>query len=216
MSLARVQFFSISLTASAPAKVRALSTVRPCRRSPARVAVRHPVVARIGRRARRQRRHRRRRRAAARSGNRRQIMGARKFGPPGWHEDPDGRAGGVRSRRSTPRSSSRPITRAVDRYGGGTTFHFLDASPADALEAAREAAGGQDVRIGGGATTIREFVAARLIDHLHIAVVPILLGRANASGTDSRVSRRTRDRGHLLASGVTHVTFTRAGLWGPL
>src|SRR5258705_274722 len=60
---------------------------------------------------------------------------------------------------------------------GGTTFHFLDAPPAEALEAAREAAGGQDVRIGGGPTTIREFLAAGLVDHMHVAVVPILLGR---------------------------------------
>src|SRR4029450_1637871 len=60
---------------------------------------------------------------------------------------------------------------------GGTTFHFIDASPAEALETAREAAGGLDVPLGGGATVIREFVAAGLVDHMHIVVVPILLGR---------------------------------------
>src|ERR671918_312027 len=60
---------------------------------------------------------------------------------------------------------------------GGTTFHFIDASPAEALETAREAADGQDVRIGGGATVIRDFLAAGLVDHMHIVVVPILLGR---------------------------------------
>ena len=57
---------------------------------------------------------------------------------------------------------------------GGTTFHFIDASPA---EAAREAADGQDVRLGGGPTMIREFLAAGLVDCMHIVVVPILLGR---------------------------------------
>ena len=46
---------------------------------------------------------------------------------------------------------------------GGTTFHFIEASPAEALETAREAAVGLDVRIGGGPTMIREFLAARLI-----------------------------------------------------
>ena len=71
---------------------------------------------------------------------------------------------------------------------GGTTFHFLDASPAEALATAREAAGGQDVRIGGGPTTIREFVAAGLVDHMHIAVVPILLAGASACGTAWRAS----------------------------
>jgi len=64
---------------------------------------------------------------------------------------------------------------------GGTTFHFIDAGPAEALAAAREAAGGLDVRIGGGPSTIREFVTADLIDHMHIALVPIVLGRGGAA-----------------------------------
>ena len=60
---------------------------------------------------------------------------------------------------------------------GGTTFDFLDASPAEALARARQAAGGGDVHIGGGPSTVREFLAAGLIDYAHIAVVPIVLGR---------------------------------------
>jgi hypothetical protein len=60
---------------------------------------------------------------------------------------------------------------------GGTTFHFLNASPAEALEAAREAAGGLDVRIGGGPTTIRQFLPADLVDYMHVVIVPIVLGR---------------------------------------
>jgi dihydrofolate reductase len=59
---------------------------------------------------------------------------------------------------------------------GGTTFRFLDATPAGALEQARRAAAGLDVRIGGGPSTIRQFLAADLIDYLYI-VVPIVLGR---------------------------------------
>ncbi len=54
---------------------------------------------------------------------------------------------------------------------------FLDASPAQALTQARQAAAGRDIRIGGGPSTIREFLAAGLIDYLHIVVVPIVLGR---------------------------------------
>lgn len=57
-----------------------------------------------------------------------------------------------------------------------TTFHFLDATPAEALERAKSAADGKDVRIGGGVTTIREFLDADLIDDLHIAVAPHRLG----------------------------------------
>ncbi|MGZ8310720.1 MAG: dihydrofolate reductase family protein, partial [Allosphingosinicella sp.] len=63
---------------------------------------------------------------------------------------------------------------------GGTTFHFVTGGIADALEQARAAAGSQDVRIGGGAATVRQYLAARLIDELHLAVAPILLGRGEA------------------------------------
>lgn len=57
-----------------------------------------------------------------------------------------------------------------------TTFHFVDADPATVLEQARSAAQGKDVRLGGGASTIREFLDADLIDTLHVAVSPIELG----------------------------------------
>ncbi len=60
---------------------------------------------------------------------------------------------------------------------GGTVFHFVDASPQEALDLAREAAGDLDVRIGGGPTVVRDFLVADLIDILHVVQVPILLGR---------------------------------------
>lgn len=59
---------------------------------------------------------------------------------------------------------------------GETTFHFLDASPKDALGRAFEAAEGKDVRIGGGVATVREFLDADLIDSLHVAVSPLDIG----------------------------------------
>lgn len=59
---------------------------------------------------------------------------------------------------------------------GGTTFHFVTGGIEDALERAREAAGGKDVRIGGGVSTIRQYFEARLIDEVHLAVSPVLLG----------------------------------------
>ena len=94
---------------------------------------------------------------------------------------------------------------------GGTTFHFVDASPAAALETAREAAGGQDVRIGGGATMIRDFVAAGLVDHMHVVVVPILLGRGVRlwDGLEGREAQYEIES-VPAPSGVTHLTFTRA------
>ncbi len=59
---------------------------------------------------------------------------------------------------------------------GGTTFHFVTDGIQSALAQAREAANGRDVRLGGGVATVREFLQARLIDELHLAVRPVLLG----------------------------------------
>ena len=59
---------------------------------------------------------------------------------------------------------------------GGTTFHFVTDGIESALSQATAAAGGRDVRIGGGAATIRQYLKARLIDDLHLAVRPVILG----------------------------------------
>jgi dihydrofolate reductase len=59
---------------------------------------------------------------------------------------------------------------------GGTTFHFVTEGIHAALEHATEAAQGRDVRVGGGAATIRQFLRARLLDELHVAIAPVLLG----------------------------------------
>ena len=96
---------------------------------------------------------------------------------------------------------------------GGTTNHFIYASPAEAHATARDAAAGQDVRIGGGPTTIRGFLAAGLVDHMHIVVVPILLGRGVRlwDGLDN-LEKDFDVEAVSSASGVTHVTFTREGV----
>ena len=94
---------------------------------------------------------------------------------------------------------------------GGTTFHFLDASPTEALEEARRAADGKDVRIGGGPTVIREFLAAELIDYISVAVVPILLGRGVRLRDGLEGLERTYDIESVSSpSGVVHVILTRA------
>ena len=93
---------------------------------------------------------------------------------------------------------------------GGTTFHFIDASPAEALERAREAANGLDVRLGGGATTILDFLAAGLVDHMHVVVVPILLGRGVRLWDGLEALEKDYEiEATSSPSGVTHVTFTR-------
>ena len=101
-------------------------------------------------------------------------------------------------------------TRPPIEMEGGTTVHFIDATPADALAAAREGAGGLDVRIGGGPTTVRDFLAADLVDHLHVVIVPIVLGRGERlwDGTEG-LDERFDTEMVSSPSGVTHVTMTR-------
>src|SRR3954471_7786810 len=71
---------------------------------------------------------------------------------------------------------------------GGTTFHFVSDGIESALRQARTAAGEKDIRVGGGVATVRQYLAARLIDDLHLAVRPVLLGRGESlfHGLDAR------------------------------
>ena len=70
--------------------------------------------------------------------------------------------------------------RAPIAMKGGTTFHFVTEGIHAALARARDAAGDRDVRVGGGAATIRQFLRARLIDELHVAIAPVLLGKGES------------------------------------
>jgi dihydrofolate reductase len=142
-----------------------------------------------------------------------EIMGAGKFGYPGWHQNPEWKGWwGPNPPFHTPVFVLTHDPRPSVEMEGGTTFHFIDASPAEALEKARAAAGGLDVRIGGGPTVIRAFLAARLIDHMHIAVVPIVLGRGERlwDGLEG-FEKDYAIEAISSPSGVTHVMFTRAG-----
>jgi dihydrofolate reductase len=143
-----------------------------------------------------------------------EIMGAGKFGHPGWHEDAEWKgAWGANPPFHTPVFVLTHHTRPSIEMEGGTTFHFLDASPAEALDTAREAADGQDVRIGGGPTVIREFLAAGLVDHMHIVVVPILLGRGVRLWDGLEGLEEDYEIEAISSSrGVTHVTFSRMGV----
>ncbi|MGY1781740.1 dihydrofolate reductase family protein [Geodermatophilus sp. SYSU D01036] len=91
-----------------------------------------------------------------------------------------------------------------------TTFHFVDADPVTVLEKARAAAGGADVRLGGGASVIRQFLDADLVDTLHVAVVPVELGGGSRLWTspDELLDRFHRDV-VPSSSGVTHHLFWR-------
>jgi len=101
--------------------------------------------------------------------------------------------------------------RPVLRMKGGTDFHFVTGGIHEALERAKQAAGGRDVRIGGGVSTVRQYLEARLIDELHLAHRPVLLGRGENlfQGLDLRAL------GYEVAESVsgeraTHITLRRS------
>jgi len=141
-----------------------------------------------------------------------EIMGRNKFGPQRgpWENEEWKGWWGDNPPFHTPVFVLTHHSRLSVEMKGGTTFHFIDASPAEALAAAREAASGLDVRIGGGPATVRQFLAADLIDHMHIVLVPIVLGRGERlwdgfEGLDERFDIEAVSS----PSGVTHLTFTR-------
>jgi dihydrofolate reductase len=140
-----------------------------------------------------------------------EIMGANKFGPPGWHEDPDWKGWwGPNPPFHTPTFVLTHHVREPIEMEGGTTFYFIEGTPQEVLKQVREAADGQDVRIGGGATIIRDFLSAGLIDQLHVVQVPILLGRGSRlwDGLEG-LEKDFRVEAVSSPSGVTHLTFTR-------
>jgi dihydrofolate reductase len=93
---------------------------------------------------------------------------------------------------------------------GGTTFHFVTDGIASALERATEAAGGKDVRVGGGVATIRQYLQARLVDEMHLAVSPVLLGAGESllGGLDL-VDLGYACRERVAAEGATHYTIAK-------
>ena len=95
---------------------------------------------------------------------------------------------------------------------GGTTFHFVTEGIAAALRQATDAANGEDVRLGGGVATIQQFLGAGLLDEVHLAIVPILLGGgerllANVAG----ISNSYACNEFVPSRAVTHAVLTRAG-----
>ncbi|MFO7250560.1 MAG: dihydrofolate reductase family protein [Actinomycetes bacterium] len=141
-----------------------------------------------------------------------EIMGRNKFGPQRgpWRDHEWKGWWGPNPPFHTPVFVLTHYPRPPLEMEGGTTFHFIDATPEEALRRAREAAGGRDVRIGGGPTTVRRFLEADLIDHLHLVLVPIVLGRGVRlwDGLEG-LERRFRVESVTTPSGVTHLTFTR-------
>jgi len=142
-----------------------------------------------------------------------EIMGRNKFGHQRgpWEDDTWQGWWGDNPPFHTPVVVLTHHARPAIEMQGGTTFHFLDAQPAEALDFARGLAGDLDVRIGGGVSTVRHFLAADLVDHMHVAVVPIVLGRGERlwDGLED-LDQRFDIEAVSTPSGITHLTFTRA------
>src|SRR5437660_7783149 len=106
-----------------------------------------------------------------------EIMGAGKFGYPGWHEDPEWTGWwGSNPPFHTPVFVLTHHTRPPIEMDGGTTFHFITEGIHAALARAKDTAGTRDVRVGGGPATIRQYLKAGLVDTMHLAISPVLLG----------------------------------------
>lgn len=140
-----------------------------------------------------------------------EIMGAGKFGFHAFPEDPDWKGWwGDEPPFRCPVFVLTHRTRPPLEMNGGTTFNFINASPNDALTQASKAANGKDVRIGGGPTIVREYLKAGLVDYLHVAMTPILLGRGIRLWDDLRALETDYAiHSEIAESGTIHVTFRR-------
>jgi dihydrofolate reductase len=141
-----------------------------------------------------------------------EIMGAGMFGLHAFPDDADWKGWwGDKPPFGTP---VYVLTHTAPRpsipMAGGTTFHFRNAAIQDVLAEATEAAGGLDVRVGGGYSTARDFLHGGLVDDLHLMVAPIFLGRGNRLWDDLRGLELTHKVATEVAeSGEIHVTLTR-------
>jgi dihydrofolate reductase len=141
-----------------------------------------------------------------------EIMGAAMFGLHDFPDDPEWRGwwGDEPPFRVPVFVLTHSAPRPSIEMTGGTTFHFLSATPREALDLALEAAEGKDVRVGGGPTVVRDFLEARLVDQLHVAIVPILLGRGIRLWDDLRGLESGYDvAAETAESGIIHLTFRR-------
>ena len=143
-----------------------------------------------------------------------EIMGRGKFGPQRGPWPADGWRGwwGEEPPFRTPVVVLTHHAQEPIGFDNGTTFHFLDADAAEALEYARKLAPGSDIRIGGGPSTVRQFLESDLIDFMHLAIVPVVVG----SGTSlweglGKIHERFDIESVAIPNGVVHQFWNRRG-----
>jgi dihydrofolate reductase len=140
------------------------------------------------------------------------ILGRNMFGPVrgSWPDDTWKGWWGETPPYHTPVFVLTHHARASLPMNGGTTFHFVTGGIHEALERAKAAAGAHEVRLGGGVATIRQYVVAGLVDEIHLAMAPTLLGTGESllSGIDlARLGYRCTE--HVATPAAMHVVLTK-------
>jgi dihydrofolate reductase len=140
-----------------------------------------------------------------------EVMGAAMFGLHNFPDDPDWNGWwGDEPPFRCPVFVLTHKPRPSLEMAGGTIFHFIDTTPQEALQKAIAVAGGKDVRIGGGPTVVRDYLKARLVDRLHVAIAPILLGRGIRLWDDLRgLETDYTVKAETAETGTIHLTFQR-------
>lgn len=140
------------------------------------------------------------------------ILGRNMFGPirGPWRDDAWKGWWGANPPYHTPVFVLTNYPRAPLEMEGGTTFHFVTGGIREALEKAQAAAGDKDIRLGGGVTTIREYLTAGLVDEMHLAVAPVVLGSGEPlfAGIDLAGLGFTCTE-HVPSPAATHIVLTR-------
>jgi dihydrofolate reductase len=140
------------------------------------------------------------------------IMGRNMFGPirGPWPDDAWKGWWGETPPYHTPVFVLTNHPRAAIAMNGGTTFHFVTDGIDAALNRATEAAGERDIRLGGGVDAIRQYLRAGLIDEIHLAVSPVLLGRGeHLLGDIDAAKLGYRCTEHVPTASATHVVLTK-------
>ncbi len=141
-----------------------------------------------------------------------EIMGRRKFGPQVGEWPNDGWRGwwGDEPPFHTPVFVWSHYPHQTIDFANGTSFRFVEGSPLEVLRLAQEAADGRDVRLGGGPSTVRQFLQADLVDFMHLVIVPVVLGRGvslweGSSGIQDRFTVESISS----SAGLTHQLWNR-------
>lgn len=141
-----------------------------------------------------------------------EIMGRQKFGPQTGAWPDDGWRGwwGDEPPFRTPVYVMTHHPHPTIEFPNGTSFRFVEGTPQEVLGLAREAADGLDVRLGGGPSTVKQFLQAGLVDFMHLVVVPIVLGEGVSiwDGTD-RLEDAFTIESVVSPGGLTHQFWNR-------